>query len=602
MGGMIEQLRSLGLDMPSEDQGPGLGGMLGQPQEPQEDPMVMFQRTMEENAPLIAASRNAALKTPREREQEIYKQKIQQMFGVKLGEKNPKWRSVMRTISEGMGALAGGANGTPTIRDKARRQAMEDYKLENEVLGKDSTATLARMGQAAQQANVTKIAQMKDATAKALNELRNSPLTPKGKQLLAKAELDRKMGNYADAGVALRLAQAEKTDAQTNDIGKTNDIRNAEFFGENKDKLGILGMVNAAKGVRIKNPGEGEYTTIPGRRWQAVVGPGGNLVDREMPTERIVKKPSGFSNLDEINRLFQTAGTPATTAGAPAQTTSPNGDTGKPVVSPSPARQTTNPNPAPAAPLLNRNPQPPEKENHGAFSATEQQLERNLERKGIVFGRDKQKAYEGVKEQTRGSRSVVGSLLGTMFTTDSEGVPVLESATGGTGIWNQLTGRRNGKVGGAITVANQSLRKVNDDYRKWVTGQGAGMPELKRLAERYPAIGERASMYEGPEYAVQKALAMHFMTSLQKYRLLQEEAAPNSLGSFFPEKEVGDRIDQVANLYKKMRDILPKTPSNQRSKVAAQYRGLIEKLSDPMALYADLYTQQFGDLKKAPRY
>lgn len=585
-----------------------------QPDVPEtEDPMDMFQRLLAENEPLLRASRNAALKTPDKREEEIYKQKIQQMFGVKLGEKNPKWRSALRGITEGLDSLAAGYNRTPTIREKARRQAQEDYKLENEVLGKDSTTTLARMGQAAQQANAAKIAQMKDATAKALNELKNSPLTPKGKQLLAKAELDHKMGNYADAGVVLRLANAEKVNAQTNDIGETKESRNARIFGDNPELLNPLAKVSAASKVKLQAPGEGTYRTITGRRWQAVTGPDGNITDREIPTERQIKVNGGFSNLDALDRIFQTAGTSASTGektnqvpstestpAPPIQSTSPAGGQGAPHVSKQVAPTTVNPNPT--APLAkNLNPQK-ETEVHDSFSATERQMENELKRKNVIFSRDKQKAFEGLKEQVRGGRGLMGSLFGTMFSFDSEGTPSLQNATGVRGMLNTLKGKSDGKMDSSIVVANQAFRKINDDYRKWVTGQGAGMPELKRIAARYPALGDTASAFEGPEYAIQKGLALHFLASLQKYRMLQEEAAPDSLGTFFPEKEVGDRIGQIVNMYKKMRDILPKTAAGDRKKVAEQYRKVIGELSDPMKLYADAYRSQFGDLTKAPRY
>lgn len=615
MGGMIDQLRALGLDMPPENQGPGLQGMLGQPQEPQEDPMEMFQRTMAENAPLIATSRNAALKTPDKREEEIYKQKIQQMFGVKLGEKNPKWRSALRGIVEGADSLAAGYNRTPTIREKARRQAQEDYKLENEVLGKDSTATLARMGQAAQQANVMKIAQEKKAMGIEIARLRNDPTSPKAQEHAARAGLLLEQGKTEESKRALNEANAEKSRAQAADVGNTNNTRDVKFFSkpENRDKLGMLGMINAAKNIRLKSPNEGQYRFLQGTRWQPVVGPDGNMIDRPVPTQRQVKEPGGFSNLDQINRLLQTGGTseatgketnqvPETnsTPAPPMQSTAPAGGQGKPYITKQPAPTTVNPNPA--APLAqNLNPQKVV-ENHDDFSVTERQLENELKRKNVIFGRDKQKAYEGLKEQVRGGRGVMGSLFGTMFSFDGEGTPSLQNASGVRGILNTIKGKQDGKLDSSIVVANQAFRKINDDYRKWVTGQGAGMPELKRIAARYPAVGDTASAFEGPEYAIQKGLALHFLASLQKYRMLQEEAAPDSLATFFPEKEVGDRIGQITDLYKKMRDILPKTAPGDRKKVAEQYRKVIGQLSDPMKLYADTYRAQFGDLSKAPRY
>jgi len=572
-----------------------------------EDAMEMFQRLVAENEPLLRASRNAALKTPDKREEEIYKQKIQQMFGVKLGEKNPKWRSALRGITEGLDSLAAGYNRTPTIREKARRQAQEDYKLENEVLGKDSTATLARMGQAAQQANVAKIAQEKKAMGVEIARLRNDPASPKAQEHAARAALLLEQGKTEESKRALNEANAEKSRAQAKDTGQTNQSRNATIFGNKPELLNPLAKVSAASKVKLQLPGEGEYTAIPTNRWQAVTGPDGNITNRPIPGERLVKKPVGFSNLDALDDIFRKAGSPdkqvpstETTPAPPMQSTAPAGGDGKPYITKQPTPTTVNPNPtAPLAKNLN-----PQKvvENHDDYSATERQLENELKRKGTIFSRDKQKAYESLKDQVRGGRGIMGSLFGTMFSFDGEGTPSLQNAAGVRGKLNTIKGKYDGKIDPAITIANQSFRKINDDYRRFVTGQGAGMPELKRIAERYPALGDTASAFEGPEYAIQKGLALHFMASLQKYRMLQEEAAPDSLGTFFPEKEVGDRIGQITNLYKKMRDILPKTAPGDRKKVAEQYRKVIGELSDPMKLYADTYRAQFGDLSKAPRY
>jgi len=586
-----------------------------EPEVPPNDPTAQesFADILKQFAPLAPKAVSAAMKLPSERTEELYKERIRKMFGVKLGEKNPKWKSILRVLGEGALDIGSTRYGGPTIRGAARKQALEDYKAENDVLGKESTSILARMGQAAQQGTSLQIAKMREESKKLADQLKNSPTTPRGKLYLAQAEKARAEGDYNLEGVILRRAQAELANARTNDVGQTNKTREVNFFEDNAKGLGVLAQISAASKAKLKTPGEDDYTTLLGRRWQAVVGPDGNMVNREIPTERQVKRPEGFASMEDLRRAYQTEGTSAATGketnqvpgtnstpAPPMQSSAPAGGQGTPHISKQPTPTTTNPNPtAPLAQNLN-----PQKvvENHDDFSATERQLENDLKRKNVIFGRDKQKAYEGLKEQVRGGRGVMGSLFGTMFSFDGEGTPSLQNATGVRGMLNTLKGKSDGKMDSSIVVANQAFRKINDDYRKWVTGQGAGMPELKRIAARYPALGDTASAFEGPEYAIQKGLALHFLASLQKYRMLQEEAAPDSLGTFFPEKEVGDRIGQITDLYKKMRDILPKTAPGDRKKVAEQYRKVIGELSDPMKLYADTYRAQFGDLSKAPRY
>ena len=138
-----------------------------------------YSEILRQFAPLAPKAFQAATKLPSERTEDIYKEKIRKMFGVKLGEKNPKWKSILRVLGEGALDIGSTRYGGPTIYGAARKQALEDYKAENDVLGKESTSILTRMGQAAQQGTSLQIAKMREESKKLDDQLKNSPTTPR---------------------------------------------------------------------------------------------------------------------------------------------------------------------------------------------------------------------------------------------------------------------------------------------------------------------------------------------------------------------------------------------------------------------------------------
>lgn len=574
MGGMIDQLRALGLDVPAETQNPGLGGMMNQPQEPQEDPMEMFQRTMAENAPLIAASRNAALRTPDKREEEIYKDKIRQLFGVKLGEKNPKWRSGLRGIVEGLDSLAAGYNRTPTIREKARKQAEADYKLENEVLGKDSTATLARMGQAAQQANLANIAKMKDATANAVAALKNSPLSPKGKQLLAQAELFRKQGNYADAGVVLRLAQAEKTDAQTNVVGKTPDMLNAEAAADNPDFLQNIFDVYGAKAAGKTAGGGGSSRTTSSVRSQIIDDP-------KTQTKVVVQVPSTSTTTsggdpakayDFMANLAKIGG-----AGSPA----PSNQT-----QPGPSMQPESPVPTETKPTLptitkTRAPGIATKQTQAATSAIETpQRVRNLDVRTPAWG----KLYTPLKTAAVEASNVNDAVLAAALDVDSVGQSALSRYTGGLGALRNVFDRVAGTKPTSIINSDDVIQTAADKYRHDITGAGAGYQEIKYLTSRFPEIGKQAGL-DHKYTALQKALTLHFVAQKSLWNF-EHDGEPALNGNFFPADSVNRQIDTIMNSYKQMeKEVAGASTPGARRKIVEKFRADLQTRMNARGLY-----------------
>lgn len=573
MGGMMEQLRALGINVPDEETGGGLSSMAPA----SEDPMAVFQRTMSENAPLVAAAREAALKTPKDREKEVYKQKIQEMFGVKLGEKNPKWRSVLRGVGEGLDALGAGYHGTPTIREKARRQAETDYKLENEVLGKDSTATLARMGQAAQLAGKAEVEKAKLEQARTLAEAKaadaKSPLTPKGKMLLAQAEELHKRGNYNDAGVALRLAQAELANARTNDVGQTNLTRNAAAVEDNPGMLETIFKLSGAQEAGKTAGGGGRQRTTTSLR--------GQVVDDPVTQKKVIVQVPGqtttstggspeqaYDFMKSLSRLSGAGQPPApaqTQAAPPGQPESPNIEETNPTFS--------------AAPRV-KSPGISSKQTQAATSVIEAKRVRDLDVRTPAWG----KLYTPLKAAATEASGVNDAVLAAALDVDSAGESALGKYTGGTGILRNFLGRVSGTRPASIVNSDDVIQTAADKYRHDITGAGAGYQEIKYLTSRFPEIGKQAGL-DHKYTALQKALTLHFVAQKSLWNF-EHDGAPALNGNFFPADNVNRQIDSIMNSYKQMEKLVAaaSTP-NERRKVVERFRTDLQSRMNARALY-----------------
>lgn len=620
MGGMIDQLRALGLDMPQENQGPGLQGMLGQPQEPQEDPMEMFQRTMAENAPLIAASRNAALKTPDKREEEIYKQKIQQMFGVKLGEKNSKWRSALRGIVEGADSLAAGYNRTPTIREKARRQAQEDYKLENEVLGKDSTATLARMGQAAQQANVAKIAQMKVEASKLAQQAKldaaKDPNNPKVQEIYAKIAESASRGDVNAAKILKMQLEGELVKKKTELADKTPEMLTAA--GINKDPaLGAgIGML--------------EYLRAGGKRAGDTAGGGGQgrtsvrIGEKEIPNfftgQMETKKTQSVSSsgptgnpeaaasfVRTLDAMRQKAGLPPQ---APPAVAGPSQETA-PVAAPVIPRQIVatpqGVRPAPVTP-----PQPvtqlpedtslPKLGGGTAGAKTKSALgavEANFRKNGHLI-KSVGETYLKLKDAATMTANLTDSAVNAALTFQpGKNQSDLEQYSGARGIFNSIKDTVRDKKPTSTGLSAVEIDTAANDLRHKITGAGAGYKELAMLRRNFPETPGSFSI-QGHHTSLQKALILHFIAQKVLWNNAHNIGNPEVFQNHFNEKLITDRIDSVLNDYREYEKRVQAAPPNKRKELQETLQRSLDEKLDAQTMFENDWRNSQGIPSSTP--
>lgn len=589
MGGMLDTLSKLGLQMPS-----------GQPEAtppfmPEVDPR---QEAVESLIPMIEQMRNAATRTPAVREEELYKKKIQDMFGVKLGEKNPKWKSILRHLGETALDVGSTRYGGSTLKGQARQQAERDYKMENDVFKTEGMGALGGI--------VRSIGQDKMAAAKksqqdlqrdivaAKQATANSTTSPKAKMLLAQAEELLNRGDLNKAKVYLTQMQADLAEAKTGDVGKTSDIRNTEFFKKNPGLLSTLAETSMAKSAKLQPEGGAGNETLGSTHEVLAPDSNNNMVPRTLHSTREVKKKPGFPSIDAVRQLFDKAG-----SGALGK------ETNQPSVSspgsPAPSSQSPANTPGTAEPIKPLKQLNLAKE-EAVAAAGFNRRERERDKEPRFYSREKQKLVDNSNTLTRGSQAVVGGVYNLLFSHDDSGVSNIDKFVGGKGIYNSAKNAFTDKVPAEVSVANTTLKRIEDAWRLMTTGQGASVKELERLAKRLPRIGESSSIMEGPNQALQKALAIHFTASLDKWRLQEHESVPGQLESFFPEKEIAERITQISDLSKKMKDDLQNATSKERKAISDKYRKLIEPLSDPMALFEELHARQNPDKKKVRRF
>lgn len=590
MGGMIEQLRALGLNMPEENQGPGLGGMLGQPQEPQEDPMEMFQRTMAENAPLIAASRNAALKTPDKREEELYKQKIQQMFGVRLGEKNPKWRSALRGITEGLDSLAAGYNRTPTIREKARRQAQEDYKLENEVLGKDSTAALARMGQAAQQANVANIQKMKIEASKLAQQAKldaaKDPNNPKVQEIYAKIAESASRGDLNAAKTYKTQLDGMLTQRKTEITGVPTLIQTLQKlkgdpelaqFEKERDVNKAAG--SAAARALFGIGGQGSTTTST----KNVMNERTGFVEPETTTS--VRTPNSTSSRPAAAEFLRRAGiaVPGDTPspGAPMQPGASDASAnGTPTVSETKIvlPRATGSNPASKAIST-------QERNVAAIPPA--QIARMTPTAG--------KKYHDLQNMSNTMKRINETMFGAGTTFDTKGQSVGDRYTGVGGTILNMMDRAAGDQNTSAAMFKEANDQAFNLHRHFITGAGAGWKELDFLKDRFPSWMTPWTA-DNFDTSLQKALILHYTMQKQLWNFEKAGLPPETLGNIFDGDKMVGRVDEILGKYKELRAKIPTAPAGQRKALVSQFQNLLKEKLDGRDMFDSALAQAQGKI------
>jgi hypothetical protein len=590
MGGMIEQLRALGLDVPAETQNSGLGGMMNQPQEPQEDPMEMFQRTMAENAPLIAASRNAALLTPDKREEEIYKDKIRQMFGVKLGEKNPKWRSGLRGIVEGLDSLAAGYNRTPTIREKARKQAEADYKLENEVLGKDSTATLARMGQAAQQANLANIAKMKTEALKINQQAKldaaKDPNNPKVQEIAAKIAESATRGDLNAAKTYKLQLDGELVKKKTELAGTPpliqtlkalrGDPELAKFEAE-RDANKAVG--SAAARALFGAGGQGSTTVSE----KLVPNEQTGRMERETTTS--TRTPNAVTNRGTAAEALTRLGAklPGTEAspGAPVQSgAAPDNSNAAPVVSESKivVPRATGSNPA-----------------SKAISAQERSVANIPPAQVARMTPTAGKKYYDLQNMSNTMKRINETMFGAGTTFDAKGQSVGDRYTGVGGTLLNMLDRASGDQNTNAAMFKEANDQAFNLHRHFITGAGAGWKELDFLKDRFPSWMTPWTA-DNFDTSLQKALILHYTMQKQLWNFEKAGLAPETLGKIFDGDKMVQRVDEILGKYKELRAKIPTAPTDQRKKLVSQFQSLLKEKLDGRDMFDSALAQAQGKI------
>ncbi len=586
-----------------------------------EDAMEMFRRIVAADEPLHAASRAAALKSVKEREQEIYKQKIQQMFGVKLGEKNPKWRSALRIIAEGMGALGGGANGTPTIRDKARRQAMEDYKLENEVLGKDSTATLARMGQAAQQANVAKIAQLKVDAQKLAQQAKldaaKDPNNPKVQEIYAKIAESASRGDVNAAKILKMQLDGELVKKKTEIADKTPEMLTAA--GINKDPalgadIGMLAYLRAGgsqAGKTAAGGGQGRTSVRVGEKDVP------NFFTGQMETKKTQSVSSSGPTGDpeaasafvrSLDAMRQKAGLPPQAQPAvagqtesvlptPPQVAAPQ----KIAATPQGIRPGAPPPPTPVTQLPEDKSLP--KLSSGTAGARTRNalgaVEANFRKNGHLI-KSVGETYLKLKEAGTQTANLTDSIVNSALTFQpGANQSDLEKYSGARGIFNATKDTIRDKKLTSPGLSAVEIDTAANDLRHRITGAGAGYKELAMLRRNFPETPGSFSI-QGHHTSLQKALILHFITQKVLWNNAHNIGNPEVFQNHFNEKLITDRIDSVLNDYREYEKRIQAAPPGKRPALQEAMQESINQKLDAQTMFEDDWRNAQGIPSTAP--
>lgn len=617
MGGTIDQLRALGLNMPEETQGSGLQGM---PDQTQEDPMEMFRQEVAAGSPLLAASRKAAMDTPQMREEELYKQKIQQMFGVKLGEKNPKWRSALRGITEGLDSLAAGYNRTPTIRDKARKQAQEDYKLENEVLGKDSTATLARMGQAAQQANTANIAKMKTEASKIAQQAKldaaRDPNNPKVKEIYAKIAESATRGDLNEAKMLKLELDGELVKKKTEITGKTPEMLTATAI--NKDPslgagIGMLGYLRAGSkkaGDTAAGGGQGRTSSHTG------VKPVPNFFTGQMEDKQIQSSttsgPTGnpdaaASFMKTLDAMRQNAGGPPQAQPAVAGQSEGVAPVAAPVVPQKIVATPQGVRPAPVAP-----PQPvtqlpedmslPKLGSGTAGTRAKSALgavEANFRKNGHLI-KSVGETYMKLKDAATMTANLTDSAINAALTFQpGKNQSDLEQYSGARGIFNATKDALQDKKPTSIGISAVEIDTAANDLRHKITGAGAGYRELAMLRRNFPETPGSFSI-QGHHTSLQKALILHFIAQKVLWNNAHNIGNPEVFQNHFNEKLITDRIDSVLNDYREYEKRVQAAPPDKRKELQETLQKSLNEKLDAQTMFENDWRNSQGIPSNAP--
>mgnify|MGYP003652469979 CR=1 FL=1 len=543
-------------------------------------------------------------------------------YGVKLGEKNPKWRSILRGVVEGMDELGAGYNHTPTAKSKTRQRAIEEYKTEADVLGKEATNVLGRMGQLSQLESKQKIEAAKSKALEAVNrakaELGGRKLDQKSQEIAIKLQ-------RANSLEAVDAATAEWRQALADNAGKTPDIKNAEQLASDSGFEGLLARIAAAKSggktagdlMAGGGQGRGPSTTI---RDTMVVDPATNTMVKQPLSSTTIPTPRGNPDaaaafMEKMKQLGgQPQAPPPGTPVAPAQpgpqapSAPPSGDLAgmlsaisggqPPSAAPAPAPQPAAPlaaglqgrpklqvtpqgiAPAPPAPAIEPDAKLPGLTKAPGASEVERGLSGIQRQMAARMTPEAGKKYNQLKDSAAQTLAMVDSVKNAALTfTGDHPSSDLARYSGLKGGLTNLIDKISDNKTTSTQVASKQINEAGNAYRHAITGAGASMREINFLLKNFPEDPGSWGI-EGHHTMLQKALVLHFASQKHFWDYSHAIGKPESYQNMFNEGAITGRIDSILNDYRQYEKQMQATPSNKRAALKEKFESqLNEKMN-----------------------
>lgn len=533
---------------------------------------------------LMQSAREAAENTPDKRAEKIYKDKIRSMFGVKLGEKNPKWKSILRGLGQGFIDFGLGYSGQPGLKGQARQQAMEEYKAENAVLGREGMGALAPLVNLAGQESRAKTAAAKQELAERFQSFKENELTAKGKLHFQRAKLFESQGKLNEARAELALANVEKTQAQTQDIGKTGVMREIEAL-----KRGDISHTDLANRSGAISAGQtiGKGIEGPQQTNREVVVPNpltGQMETRWLSTIRQPKGNPGAAQqfLDRLKGSTET--TPAAPPAAPPSIPGNAPTVENAIPNAVPVSETPK---ATAAPRANGNPA-----SKAIQATTNAALQNGTRTLGVMTPKAAEK-FKDLQDISENMKSINEAMFGAATEYDEKG-----RSTGNryTGLFGKLINTID-RSGGNQSTQAAAFKEANDRafnlHRKLITGAGAGWKELDFLKARFPTWGE-AWTADNFETSLQKALVLHFTSQKHLWNFEKQGIDPLRLAATYNGEKMVQRVDDILARYKELNAKIPTAPDSRRKEMIAGFKKYLEQKLDGRDMFDAAWTEANG--------
>lgn len=516
-------------------------------------------------------------------------------YGVKLGEKNPKWRSILRGITEGIDALGAGYNNRPTAKDVTRQRAIEEYKTEADVLGKEATNVLGRMAQLSQLEGRQKIEAAKAKALEAVNrakmEMGNQKLNQKSQEIAIKLQ-------RANSLEAVDAATAEWRQALADNAGETPDSKNVKKLQEDPTFAAFLAQIAAAKsggktaGELMAGGGQGGGPSTTSRETMVPDPATGTMVRQVLnsTTQRGQRgNPDAAAKfLEQMRQMANpTAPTPATPPGKPEMSPTPGAAAPAPAsplaagLQKRPVLQVTPTGVAPAPPPVGITPEaklpglakaPGASEVERGLSGIQRQLTARMTPEAG-------KKYNQLKDSAMQTLAMVDSVKNAALTfTGDHPSSDLARYSGIKGALTNLSDKFSDNKPTSVQVASKQINEAGNAYRHAITGAGASMREINYLLKNFPEDPGSLGI-EGHHTMLQKALVLHFASQKHFWDYSHTVGKPEDYQQMFNEGAISSRIDSILNDYREYEKRMQAAPTNKRKEIKSRFE---EQLNEKM--------------------